>query len=1028
MPKKILISFFVLILLLSIISFLPFCKWVKLDDFNTNQLENAEWSVEQYNVGGKALTMMSTPVSIPHSKKLKLAGTIFIQENQKNAQKDIPDLPLTIDLYGGPEFDSPDDDINITYQQVKAGATFNGSFEISGQQTNLYLRIFHYFPNSQIAGKFELYTIQTLSQNIAILSNKTKANFYWILIFLIVGSLIFLTASISSNFKKVYLGFGIISIIIGLTIQFFPINYFASENIIEKNWNKKTTGTNKLKLLETQMRAMPILIESNKYYLINWQDRLINNSSTDFISWRLDLFGSGGIPDWGVHETERYFSTMKNEFQENNFIINSRNFTSGYIRFRGPWGNGIEISNISISEIPEYIVNVKKLSIWFFIFGILLSLIYFKNKVFNIYNYLKIKFSNSPAAFIISIFLSYLILGGLVLCKIWMNRGGQLDSGVIYRFIGAPFLITIILYIAGWPFIRWCLKSKQKKAAEILLAFPIGFLIILSTHSLSYLGVTPIYRMIILCGIILFAWGWQLFNKQIPKLPNASTAIAIIFAIFLFWIGIYPLLTQKDTFGFTITNNDISCYIPFVQWDMEHSMKEAYDLSIKHKEPPYIGFMAWRMRQQHVAFGNYTAIAVLASLTGLSAYQIYPLMSGIFISLIFLSILGSLLAVKLIKIKNILPAILCLGLNFLLIHLVWESFYSSMVGFIALFPITAFGTYALLKRNYRFTLIAGLGLASLLNAYPQYLYMVCAQLALASLIILTKETFARNWKNISRVFAIGFSIFIFTLIFAPQQTTRFVKQNIQNPNAASSMSNNKDGGGNYPKRSYFLVNGFLGDWTNLSKKVFISPKIYRTGSFILSFAFIIILLRLFVFRAKTWTALFIFSSVIPYGLMVAWAYFKVPNPYIYFKSLGYVAPFVSAAFLICWLDWFKVERFKFIKKILLIIIGLWIIWRIVAVYAEVRHLQPRIFIGKSVTSLDEIYEIVPETAPIRINFTKWFKSAHIVTILRHRHLHLGRPFDYVSKSYFANDWKYSLENKPLKNKEDVWNNGTYYLY
>ena len=162
--------------------------------------------------------------------------------------------------------------------------------------------------------------------------------------------------------------------------------------------------------------------------------------------------------------------------------------------------------------------------------------------------------------------------------------------------------------------------------------------------------------------------------------------------------------------------------------------------------------------------------------------------------------------------------------------------------------------------------------------------------------------------------------------------------------------------------------------------------------------------------------------------MVAWAYFKVPNPYIYFKSLGYVAPFVSAAFLICWLDWFKLERFKFIKNILLLVMALWIIWRLLAVYVEARYLRPHTFIGKSVTSLEKIYDIVPATAPIRINFTDWFKSAHIATVLRHRDLHFNKPFAYIPKIYRNNNWKYSLENKPLKNRKDIWNNGTYFLY
>ncbi len=180
MPKKILISFFVLILLLSIISFFPFNKWVEFDDFDTNQLENAEWSVEYYKTDDKILTMMSTPVSIPYSKKLKLSGTIIIQENQENAKQEIPDLPLTIDLYDGPEFDLPENDINLTYWQAKAGTTFDGNFEIIGEQTNLVLRVFHYFPNAQLAGKIELYAKPNLLQHTVI-----TLNFYRKLIFTI---------------------------------------------------------------------------------------------------------------------------------------------------------------------------------------------------------------------------------------------------------------------------------------------------------------------------------------------------------------------------------------------------------------------------------------------------------------------------------------------------------------------------------------------------------------------------------------------------------------------------------------------------------------------------------------------------------------------------------------------------------------------------------------------------------------------------------------------------------------------------
>ena len=1025
MNKKIWISFLILIALICATGFLPFNKWVKLDDFKTNLVESAEWSVQYYDVDGKILTMMSTPVAIPHSKKLKLSGALIIQSTSTNSEIEIPDLPLTIDLYGGAEFDSPENDINITYQQAKAGATFEGTFEIDGKQTNLFLRIFHYYPGYQVAGKFELHAQPNFLQNVIFSLNKIKKHFSYILIALILGSVLF----IFSKNKKVVLISSVALILFGLIIYFIPIKSFSGKNIIQKQWNKKTDGTNKLKLLETGTRALPIIIESNKYYVISWKDRLLDKPNPKNNFWRLDLFGKGGQPDYGSQETNRRFSNMKSNFSKNNFIIYSKNFHNGYIRLMGPWGNGIEISDLSISEMPGYIVKIKQISNWCIIFGILLLLLYFKKIIINIYTTFRTKLINNKITLVILTLAVYFIPCLYFLKRIWSNRGNEISGELIYRFAGAPILIIVVLFLAGWPFVRWCLKGKQKKTSEFLLSFPVGFLILLSTHSLSYLGLSPSLRLIIFWIVLLIAWAITLYKKEYPALPDVKMLPAIIIAVLLFWIGITPLLTQTDTYGFTLTNNDISTYIPFVQWDMEHSMKEAYDLSLKNQEPPYIGFMAWRMRQNPVAFGNYTAIAALAAITGLSAYQIYPLMSGVFLSIIFLSIIGSLLTVKLIRKKDILIASTAIAFNFLLLNLAWESFYSSMVGFTSLFLITAIGTYAFLKRKYRFSLITGLGLASLLNAYPQYFYMVCAQLFFALLIIFSKELFFRNWNNVLKIIIVGLCILSFTLLFAPQQTSRFIKQTVFKPNAVSSMSKNTDGGKNFPNRSYYLINGFLGDWTYpLSNRVHIPTNFYKIGSLILSIAFVVLLLRLILFKFKTWKALFIFSSTVPYALMIAWAFFKVPNRYIYFKALGYVAPFVSAAFVICWLDWHKETRIKFIKGFLIFLMVFWIAWRLIAVCTEILYLKPNIFIGKPVTSLEKIYDIVPKSDTIRINFTEWFNSAHIVTILRHRKLDIIKPFSYVPKSYRQKDYQYILENKKITNKKDIWNNGTYFLY
>ncbi len=461
-------------------------------------------------------------------------------------------------------------------------------------------------------------------------------------------------------------------------------------------------------------------------------------------------------------------------------------------------------------------------------------------------------------------------------------------------------------------------------------------------------------------------------------------------------------------------------------------MKEISKLASKHKEPPYIAYLAHkdRLTPSRAVFGNYTSLATLAFLTELSAYQIYSLMSGVFLSLIFLSIIGSLLAVKLIKSNNmIIVSALCLSFNFIILLSVWEGFYSSMVGFIALFPITALGTYAFLKQNYKFTIICGLGLAAVLNSYHQFFYLVCAQLAFALFLIILKNLITANWNKIIKIIGIGFSIFIFTILFAPQQTSHFIEKTIFHPNALGQMAQNTSGGPNVPTRSFYIINGFLGNWTyEYLKNIKINPVAYRIVSFMLTIFFFIIISRMIFFRWKTWSTLFIFSSIIPYGLMIAWAYFEVSNKYIYFKALGYISPFVSAAFLIAWLDWYKISKLKLIKLCLAIIMCFWISWRILAVYGEIKNASPRRFLDDSIVSLSEIYKYVPINDCININFGNMYYSPHVITALRKRPLNVVHMFGYISWKYKNPNWKYSLENKQLENITNIWNNGTYYLY
>ena len=1029
MYKKILTGLLILISFLFILSFLPFNKWAKLDNLKTNQLKNVEWLFTQYEINNKILSVWSAPVSNPHSHLLNFSGTITILNDNTNTKPKNVDLPLTIDLYDGPEFDLPENEINFTYKQAKNGAAFNKVLKTAATTTNLFLRVFHFFPNHKFSANFKLHSKPNSLQNIALLCVKIKTIIFNNFI-INISILVFLILSLTINpfiSKKIYLCFIIILIVLGLISFFIPIGHFTGPNVIKKEWNKKTNNTNILKLNKTKIESIRITIESNKYYLISWQDRLINKSNSKAICWKLDLFSSKC--DWGVHETKLYFSRMKSFFSRNYFTINSLNFTSGYIRFMEKNRNEIEIKDLTIKKIPDWVFKFQKLGYYFLTIGTLLFILFFRIQIKNI-----IRFSLYKYKIMIPLLvLSYLIPVTVFLTKIYQNNNNNLSLGVVYRFLFAPPFIAILLFIAGWPIIRYCLNGKHKQTAEFLLAFPIGFLLILSTYSLSYIGITPLWCIIIL-GIILFiAWIFLMYKKQFPSLPKPVSLLPFLIAILLFWIGISPLTTQKDVHPFTKSYNDMCAYIPMIQWNMEHSMKEISKLALKNEEPPYIAYLAYKERKlssKKSAFGNYIVFATLAKLTGLTAYHIYALMSGIFLSLIFLSIIGSLLAVKLIR-NNIFIVIsaLCLSCNFIILIVVWEGFYSSLVGFIALFPITTLGTYAFVKRNYKFTLICGLGLAAILNAYHPFIYIICAQLAFAAFLVILKNIFTAKWNNIIKIIGVGFSIFIFTMLFAPQQTSLFVKRNILHPNIIKTMSNNDSGGLNVPIRSFYLINGFLGDWTNSCLKgTGISPEIYKIISFILTILFFIIILRMILFRRKTFSALFIFSSIIPYSLLIAWAYFKVPNKYIYFKSLGYISPFVSIAFLIAWLDWYKISKYKLLKLCLLIIIFFWISWRVIALYGGINNSFPTRFLDESISSLEDIYKYVPTNDCIRINFSDIYYSPHVITVLRNRQLHITKPFGYICQKYRNYDWKFSLENKSLENTTNIWNNGTYYLY
>jgi len=139
---------------------LPINKFIEPDNIKTNLIENAEWTLQNFIVNDKVLTMLTTPIAIPKNHKLTFSCTINGHRQTKEYE-----TPFIIDLYNGTNFDLPENDINFTYEQLKNTVNIEHPFIVPEDQTNVSLRIFHYYPDYQISGDFKLFATEKTWKN-----------------------------------------------------------------------------------------------------------------------------------------------------------------------------------------------------------------------------------------------------------------------------------------------------------------------------------------------------------------------------------------------------------------------------------------------------------------------------------------------------------------------------------------------------------------------------------------------------------------------------------------------------------------------------------------------------------------------------------------------------------------------------------------------------------------------------------------------------------------------------------------------
>lgn len=551
MSRNILISSCVFIFIICAISLVALNKSVKLDNFEDNQLENAEWKFAQYEIDDKTLSILSTAVTPPHSGRLQLSGTIYIEHDQNTAVTNVPDVPLTIDLYGGSEFDLPENDINFSYREVRNGIIFDKTLELDSKTTNVQLRIFHYFPSHNVSGTFKLHAKPNIWQVIIIHQKPFTLFISFVIVCLL---LIFIFQK-----YKLKLAYLLISIIILLTIfviiVFNPLRYSVNNsNFNEWSWPVDTSKTNGF-FIKPRASNYPyvasklISLPTNQWYKMevnyNWQGQPAVGKQFLF-----DLYipGKWDRNEFNFIPTHSACRSGKHSFRKF-FFLNAPQ-TSMYVRVINASKANIHIENFKItasselqSKISQYKLFLLSSSTVQFIFLLLvyLLLLYSVYKLYSVMNK-RIPLLLSKIIFVLS--LSIILLN------------------FIYNLYFVKSYGVNIPYLDDWYFIEFTDKlyngiidfkelfRQVGPHRPFTLRMFISIIGVLTRYNLKIvMYVTQFFYALIL--FVLFA----AFKSQYSKQTAGNILLAFVpVALLLFHIRQFEIMLWSLCIGIVLTN------------------------------------------------------------------------------------------------------------------------------------------------------------------------------------------------------------------------------------------------------------------------------------------------------------------------------------------------------------------------------------------------------------------------------------------------------------------------------------------
>lgn len=248
-----------------------------------------------------------------------------------------------------------------------------------------------------------------------------------------------------------------------LLLTFIQLDLFSGDNIVQSSWKNATNEKGLIHLSGKVRRNIPVFLKTNTYYLIQWENKLCAEPKNKHARWRLELYNN--IYNLRSQETRLKYSNMEPHYTKETLLINSLGIHIGLIGI-GPmiyeWQVPVEIKNLTIKEVPKYIVWVKKTTLYLFLVGLGLLIFSYRKifeKLFSMTEYLFL----SSVCIITGVAASYIVffrpftfnpdgMSYVGIARLWAD--GRFYEGVNSSWSFLYPLLMAILYKCGVPILK----------------------------------------------------------------------------------------------------------------------------------------------------------------------------------------------------------------------------------------------------------------------------------------------------------------------------------------------------------------------------------------------------------------------------------------------------------------------------------------------------------------------------------------------------------------------------------------------